>query len=127
MMLCIIAHHYIVNSGILEQITRENVISLNSIFSLLFGGEGGKTAFTYVGWFMVLYLITSYIRLYPKKLFENRKVCEIFFDFYIFVLGKHFHEYMDICKMEKENKILSFYRYKRNISSFNGSRSFFVF
>jgi Uncharacterized protein conserved in bacteria len=31
-------------------------------------------AFTYVGWFMVLYLIASFIRLYPKKYFENRKV-----------------------------------------------------
>lgn len=32
-------------------------------------------AFTYVGWFMVLYMIASYIRLYPKKLFCDKKLC----------------------------------------------------
>jgi hypothetical protein len=30
-------------------------------------------AFTYVGWFMALYFISSYIRLYPKAIFENKK------------------------------------------------------
>lgn len=38
-----------------------------------------SNAFTYVGWFMVLYMISSYIRLYPKKIFENRKICGIAF------------------------------------------------
>jgi len=28
----------------------------------------------YVSWFMVLYLISSYIRIYPKKIFDNAKV-----------------------------------------------------
>ena len=189
-MLCIVAHHYVVNSGIMEEITRENVLTFPSIFSLLFGW-GGKTgincfvlvtgyfmcksnvsvrkflkllmeiefykvtiyliflfsgyapfslkdlvksvlpvysigtgfggsflvfylfipylnmliksmnemqhlkllgiclltgtalqtflkapeAFTYVGWFMVLYFIASYIRLYPKRIFDNQKLC----------------------------------------------------
>lgn len=187
-MLCIVAHHYVVNSGIMNEITQENVMQPNSIFALLFG-FGGKTgincfmlitgyfmctssinakkflrvfleiefykilfyliflltgyeafsikalaktilpiysigtgftssylifflfipflnilikamsqkehglliilclcvnsvlqtflfatnAFTYVGWFMVLYFIGSYIRLYPNKLLDNRK------------------------------------------------------
>lgn len=31
-------------------------------------------AFTYVGWFMVLYVIDSYIRLYPKEIFNNKKM-----------------------------------------------------
>jgi hypothetical protein len=31
-------------------------------------------AFTYVGLFMMLYFISSYIRLYPKALFDNGKV-----------------------------------------------------
>ena len=31
-------------------------------------------AFTYVGWFMTLYLISSYIRLYPKDIFNSRKI-----------------------------------------------------
>jgi hypothetical protein len=30
-------------------------------------------AFTYVGWFMVLYFISSYIRLYPKEIFDDKK------------------------------------------------------
>lgn len=32
-------------------------------------------AFTYVGWFMVLYIIASYIRLYPKKIFLSKRLC----------------------------------------------------
>ncbi|MCR5600616.1 MAG: acyltransferase [Ruminococcus sp.] len=31
----------------------------------------------YVSWFMVLYVIASYIRLYPKKWFDNTKICGI--------------------------------------------------
>ena len=31
-------------------------------------------AFTYVGWFMVLYVIASYIRLYPKEIFNNKRI-----------------------------------------------------
>lgn len=191
-MLCIVAHHYIVNSGILEEINRDNVMTFPAIFSLLFGW-GGKTgincfllitgyfmcksnikprkylklvleiefynimvnlvfwvsgyasfsvkkmvkallpvygigtgftgsylvfylfipyinlliramnqvqhlvlaglalltgtflqtflkapeAFTYVGWFIVLYVIAAYIRLYPNKIFENQKWCTL--------------------------------------------------
>lgn len=41
-MLCIAAHHYVVNSGIIGEITRENVMTLNSLFCLIFGW-GGKT------------------------------------------------------------------------------------
>lgn len=41
-MLMIVAHHYIVNSGITGEITQANVLSLNSVFSLLWGW-GGKT------------------------------------------------------------------------------------
>lgn len=36
-------------------------------------------AFTYVGWFMALYFISSYIRLYPKKIFDSRKIWGIAF------------------------------------------------
>lgn len=41
-MACIIAHHYIVNSGIIGNVLTENVLSANSIFALIFGW-GGKT------------------------------------------------------------------------------------
>lgn len=193
-MLVIVAHHYVVNSGITSEITPENVLQFNSLFCLLFGW-GGKTgincfvlitgyfmcksdislkkflklvfeiefynitiylifllsgysqfsikeliktvipiywlgtgftssylafflfipflnlligsmtekqhikliclcvcvdtilqtflkapaAFTYVGWFMVLYFISSYIRLYPKNIFDNRKIWGVAF------------------------------------------------
>ena len=31
----------------------------------------------YVSWFMVLYLILSYIRIYPKKWMNNRRICGV--------------------------------------------------
>jgi hypothetical protein len=37
-MFCIVAHHYIVNSGVEQQITQANVLSVKSIFALIFGG-----------------------------------------------------------------------------------------
>ncbi len=36
-----------------------------------------SVSFNYVSWFIVLYLISSYIRLYPKKFFENQKLWKI--------------------------------------------------
>lgn len=33
-----------------------------------------SAAFTYVGWFMALYMMSSYLRLYPKKIFDSRKI-----------------------------------------------------
>lgn len=41
-MLCIVAHHYVVNSGITEEITVSNALDRNTLFCLIFGG-GGKT------------------------------------------------------------------------------------
>lgn len=32
-----------------------------------------QNAFTYIGWFFVIYLCSSYIRLYPSKIFDNLK------------------------------------------------------
>lgn len=34
-------------------------------------------AFTYVGWFMVLYFIASYIRIYPENFFDSRNLWSI--------------------------------------------------
>lgn len=39
----------------------------------------------YVSWFMVLYLISSYIRLYPKAWFSNNKICGAIFFFLLAV------------------------------------------
>lgn len=41
-MICIVAHHSIVNSGIITEITPENVMSRNAIFALLFGWGGRR-------------------------------------------------------------------------------------
>lgn len=38
-MVCIVAHHYVVNSGIIGEISQSNVMQINSLFSLLFGWE----------------------------------------------------------------------------------------
>lgn len=44
-------------------------------FTYIFMGTLPKfsVAMNYVSWFMVLYLIASYIRLYPKNIFSNKK------------------------------------------------------
>ena len=33
-----------------------------------------SVTFNYCSWFMVLYLISSYIQLYPKRIFDNKKI-----------------------------------------------------
>lgn len=36
---------------------------------------GLEVRFSYVSWFMVIYFIGAYIRLYPNKYFDNKKLC----------------------------------------------------
>ena len=43
-----------------------------SLYVLL--GSFGQVTMNYVSWFIVLYFVASYIRLYPKKCFENTKL-----------------------------------------------------
>ena len=43
-------------------------------FIYIFLGTLHRVTMNYVSWFMVLYFIASYIRLYPKKLFDNIKL-----------------------------------------------------
>ena len=40
LMLIIIAHHYVVNSGIMDSITVQNALNYKSIFSSILDGEG---------------------------------------------------------------------------------------
>lgn len=40
LMLIIIAHHYVVNSGIMDSITKQNALNYKSIFSSIFGWGG---------------------------------------------------------------------------------------
>lgn len=70
-MMCIVAHHYIVNSGILEEITQENVLTGNSIFALIFGW-GGKTGIN------CFVLITGYFMC--KSNISLRKLLKLFFE-----------------------------------------------
>lgn len=44
---------------------------VGSVFQTFFKAT---PAFTYIGWFMVLYFIASYIRIYPKNIFADKKV-----------------------------------------------------
>lgn len=43
-------------------------------FTYIVLGTIHSVTMNYVTWFIVLYLIASYIRLYPKKLYENQKL-----------------------------------------------------
>ena len=63
-MICIIMHHYIVNSGIIDEITSANVLSANAIFALIFGW-GGKTGIN------CFVLITGYFMC--KSIVNGRK------------------------------------------------------
>ncbi len=76
-MLIIVAHHYIVNSGISTvMITKENATNLNSLFCLLFGW-GGKTGINcfllITGYFMCKSTITikKFLKLYLSIVFYN--------------------------------------------------------
>ena len=40
LMLIIIAHHYVINSGIVDSITKQNALNYKSIFSSIFGWGG---------------------------------------------------------------------------------------
>jgi hypothetical protein len=52
------------------------LIVVNSVFQTFLAVP---EAFTYVGWFMALYIIAAYIRLYPIAIFENKKIWRRFF------------------------------------------------
>lgn len=87
-MLVIIAHHFIVNSGVYGTIKEGDILSFASIFSLIFG-SGGKTGINcfvlITGYFMCKSDIS--VRKYLKLLFE--------IEFYLvgFMLIFYFTEY----------------------------------
>lgn len=46
LMLIIIAHHYVVNSGIMDSITKQNALNYKLVFSCIFGwGEDSNRLF----------------------------------------------------------------------------------
>ena len=70
-MLCIIAHHYVVNSGITDKITPANTLQWNSLSALIFGW-GGKTGIN------CFVLITGYFMC--KSRINVKKFLEIFLE-----------------------------------------------
>lgn len=44
------------------------------IFTVLPSFIFARVAFSYIGWFMIIYLIAAYIRLYPENWFNNSKI-----------------------------------------------------
>lgn len=83
-MLIIIAHHYVVNSGLLEVINESNHLEENDIFLLLFGW-GGKTGINCFILVTGYYMCTSKITLKKYiKLLSERYFYAIVFFFHIF-------------------------------------------
>lgn len=75
--LCFIPFLNILIKAMNEKQHRNLLITSLIIGSLLQTFLMAPSAFTYVGWFMVIYFIGSYIRLYRQELFNNRKVWTI--------------------------------------------------
>ncbi len=86
-MLIIIAHHYVVNSGLLEVINESNHLEENDIFLLLFGW-GGKTGINCFILVTGYYMCTSKITLKKYiKLLSERYFYAIVFFFIFLVTG----------------------------------------
>lgn len=73
-MLIIVAHHYVVNSGLLEKINESTHLGANDIFLLLFGwgGKTGVNCFILItGYYMCTSKITfkKYIKLLSERYF----------------------------------------------------------
>ena len=89
-MLCIVAHHYVVNSGLLELISKTASLTPNSFF-LLFFGWGGKTGINcflvITGWFMCTSRITlkKFLKLFLEVEFYQ------FVTYIIFYLSGYAH------------------------------------
>ena len=60
------------------------LLLLCSLTYILFGTIH-RVDMNYVSWFMVLYVISSYLRLYPKKWMTNQKFCGLMFLLTVFL------------------------------------------
>jgi hypothetical protein len=86
-MLCIVAHHYVVNSGIVGEITPDNVLCFNSLFALVFGW-GGKTGINCFVLITGYFMCTSNVSLKKfLKLFLEIEFYEIIFYFVFLFTG----------------------------------------
>lgn len=74
---------------LIKNLTEKQHILLTALCLLIYTIIGTIPTFTvtmnYVSWFIVLYLIASYIRLYPKKWFDDKKITGL--ATLIFVIG----------------------------------------
>lgn len=82
-MLMIIAHHYVVNSGLLDCINEQSSLQLKDCFLLLFGwgGKTGINCFVLItGYFMCTSNITKkkFIKLLGEVLFYNVAIWGVF-------------------------------------------------
>jgi hypothetical protein len=82
-------------------------------YTVLGSIPGFYVTFNYVTWFGIIYLIASYIRLYPNKIFDNKKVWIIASAFSIFtamasvlVMHRIFNKY-DYFFVSDSNKIFA--------------------
>lgn len=69
---------------LIKNLTEKQHIYLLLVISLIYiiiGSVPLKNiiTFNYVSWYCVLYFIASYIRLYPKNIFSNQKICTFIF------------------------------------------------
>lgn len=76
-MIIIIAHHYVVNSGLFDLVTTSNEFSYNNIFLLIFGW-GGKTAIN------CFVLITGYFMC--KSHISVKKFIKLIGEFYFYAI-----------------------------------------
>ena len=92
------------------------LLGLLSVIYVLFGTLHYITM-NYVSWFCVLYLISAYIRLYPKKWMSNTKICGILLLTSIFLcvasviccswLGTRFNKFIPYYFVTDSNTILA--------------------
>ena len=77
-MLVIVAHHYVVNSGLLECIDAQTKLQLKDYFSLLFGW-GGKTGINCFVLITGYFMCTSHI--------TKQKFCKLLGEYYFYTIG----------------------------------------
>lgn len=68
-------------NAVIDKLGKEGLQKLIVLLLLLFSVTStvffNETVFHYVGWYMTLYFISSYIRLYPMHWSESKRVCSI--------------------------------------------------
>ena len=111
-MLLIVAHHFVVNSGVLD-VMYKHPLSLNSVFLFLFGawGKTGINCFMLItGYFMCKSNITlkKYVKLISEVLFYNIVISLLFLAFGIGSIEDVFAGLLIVRNVNSNNFIASF-------------------